>query len=156
MVENGVLYVSSPDKNVRAIDVRTGHEIWTSPAHGSVPNNSSGLGGVVGSTPALERGVLYVGSLDASVHAIDDKTGQEILTFPTKNAVLRTPTVVDGVVYVSSEDYQVYAINASTGREIWSFFIGSSVYSLTVADGIVYISTPQGNIYALTIPASLS
>lgn len=62
------------------------------------------------SSPAVVGEVVYVGSKDNHVYALDAATGEERWRFQTGSIVRSSPAVVDGVVYVGSNDGYVYAI----------------------------------------------
>ncbi len=63
-------------------------------------------------------GVVYAGSEDNNVYALNASTGAEIWQFPTGNIVEDSPVVANGVVYFGSGDFNVYAVNATTGVEV--------------------------------------
>ena len=56
------------------------------------------------SSPAVSNGVVYVGSYDKNLYAIDAMTGAEKWRFKTGNYVGSSPAVSNGVVYVGSDD----------------------------------------------------
>ena len=64
------------------------------------------------SSPAVVDGVVYIGSYDHYLYALDATTGKQRWRFQTGGYVLSPPAVVDGVVYIgSSGGYSyVYAI----------------------------------------------
>ncbi len=98
--------------------------------------------GWVDTTPTVVDGVVYVGSADGTVYAVDAADGSELWSFATGDAVKSTPTVSDGTVYVGSNDHSIYALEAATGAELWSHDTGAWVqYSPPVADGLVYVSS---------------
>ncbi|MEV8635653.1 PQQ-binding-like beta-propeller repeat protein [Streptosporangium sp. NPDC051023] len=108
------------------------------------------VGGVVGSSPAVADGVVYIGSNDRKVYALDAKTGAERWTHKTGGWVGSSLAVADGVVYIGSYDRKVYALDAKTGAERWTHKTSSPVRSsLAVADGVVYIGSDDGKVYAL-------
>src|SRR2546421_315870 len=74
-------------------------------------------GNIVQSSPTVVNGVLYIGSFDYNIYAIDASTGLQKWAFPTSNVVQSSPTVVNGVLYIGSSDSRVYAIDASTGLQ---------------------------------------
>ena len=84
-------------------------------------------GGSVDSSPAVSNGLVYVGSFDANVYALNASTGAKVWQFTTGNSIDTSPAVANGVVYVSSGDNNVYALNASTGAELWQFTTGNFV-----------------------------
>ena len=66
--------------------------------------------GWVYSSPAIADGVVYFGSKDGNLYAVDIKTGQEKWKFKTKYWVLSSPAIADGVVYFGSNDCNLYAV----------------------------------------------
>jgi outer membrane protein assembly factor BamB/serine/threonine protein kinase len=105
---------------------------------------------VVTSSPSVVGGVVYVGSRDHKVYAVDAQLGQKKWAFQTGGCVCSSPKVVDGVVYVGSDDHNVYAIDARSGQQQWAFQTGNYVVSSpTVVDGVVYIGSDDHNVYAI-------
>ena len=64
----------------------------------------------VSSSPAVSDGVVYVGSDDNHLYAVNTNTGQEIWRFKTDAWIESPPAVSDGVVYVGSWDNHLYAL----------------------------------------------
>jgi outer membrane protein assembly factor BamB len=85
--------------------------------------------------------VVYVGSEDHYLYAIDATTGSQKWAFKTNDAVESSPAVSGDlvIVYVGSFDSNVYAIDAKYGTQMWSFQAPHISSSPTVADGAVYI-----------------
>jgi eukaryotic-like serine/threonine-protein kinase len=104
----------------------------------------------VESSPAVVDGVVYIGSNDGNVYAIDAQSGRRKWAFSTASRVMSSPAVVDGVVYIGSGDNNLYALDAQSGQKKWAFQAGSSVSSSPVAvDGVVYVGSNDGNVYAI-------
>lgn len=102
------------------------------------------------SSPAIVDGVVYIGSLDGSMYALNSKSGPAIWQFTTGAGILSSPAVADGVVYFGSEDTNLYAVDAATGRERWRFATGAEVSSSpAVVDGIVYVGGMDTYVYAV-------
>jgi outer membrane protein assembly factor BamB len=92
------------------------------------------------STPAVVDGVVYVGSQDGNLYALDAASGTQLWAFLTGAEILSTPAVVNGVVYVGSQDGNLYAIDAASGVQRWSFATPLWVKSSpTVVNGVVYV-----------------
>ena len=116
-------------------------------------------GGIILSSPAVANGIVYVGSNDSNVYAINMWTGEEKWRFSTGLAgIYSSPAVANGIVYIGANDNKTYALNATTGELIWSFTAwGSSYFGLPspfwsspiVVDGIVYIGNLDSFVYAL-------
>jgi uncharacterized repeat protein (TIGR01451 family) len=125
-------------------------------------NNVGGLalkwtyasGAFVESSPAVVNGVVYIGSDDGNLYALNASTGEKLWSFSTGSVqpILDAPAVADGVVYIGSYDGIFYALDAKTGKQLWSFVTGSNpvVGPPTVVDGVVYVSggVPE-TLYAL-------
>ncbi|HYK37120.1 PQQ-binding-like beta-propeller repeat protein [Alloacidobacterium sp.] len=104
------------------------------------------------SSPVVVNGVVYVGSLDNNVYALDASTGAKLWSYATGNYVDTSPAVANGVVFVSSDDNNLYALNASTGALLWKFLHGSSLgefSSPAVVNGAVYFGSADGLVYAV-------
>ncbi len=126
------------------------------------------------SSPVWYEGVLYFGSDDGNVYAVNAATGRQNWKFSTAGPVPSTPAVAGGLVYVASYDSKFYAIDAKTGKLRWKFVTGGErrfeakgldglqpknqtfadpfdVYlsSPVVAQGAVYFGSGDGNLYAL-------
>ena len=113
------------------------------------------------SSPAISNGIVYVGSEDNNVYALNATTGALIWTYTTGADVMSSPAVANGIVYVGSLDHNVYALNATTGELIWTYTTESFVRSspavsfrkkqvyLEPLRGTVYIGSDDNNLYAL-------
>jgi outer membrane protein assembly factor BamB len=115
-------------------------------------------GSGVPSSPAVVNGVVYVGSLDNNVYALNASTGAKLWNYTTGGAVFSSPAVVNGVVHVGSDNGSddkggnVYALNASTGGLLWSLPTGQGTSvdsSPAVANEVVYASSTATPLYAL-------
>ena len=71
-------------------------------------------GDQVESSPAVANGIVYVGSEDKNLYAIDAVTGKEKWRFATGDWVDSSPAVANGIVYVGSNDKNLYAIGANS------------------------------------------
>jgi outer membrane protein assembly factor BamB len=107
--------------------------------------------GSVYSSPVISGSVVYFGSDDKKVYALDTSNGSLKWSYTTGDLVRSPPAVVSGVVYVGSDDNNVYALNAITGAKIWSYATGDDIElsSPLVANGKVYVGSLDGNVYAL-------
>jgi outer membrane protein assembly factor BamB len=104
----------------------------------------------VRSCPAIVNGVVYVGSNDGNLYALDAQTGGLIWNSVAGLGIQSSPAVTDGVVYAGSWDSNVYAFDMSSGALLWNYTTGDAVISSpAVADGIVYVGSFDGNLYAL-------
>ncbi len=63
------------------------------------------------SSPAVANGVVYVGSSDHSLYALDASTGALLWKYTTGGYIPGTPVIVNGKVYASSTDFSLYAFH---------------------------------------------
>ena len=99
------------------------------------------------SSPAVLAGVVYFGSGDNYVYAVDAATGALRWKYKTGNVVHGSPALAGGMVYVGSFDTYFYALDAATGILAWklktwdddpSHLLTCIPGSAAVVDGIVY------------------
>ena len=134
--------------------------------------------GKIYSSPVINDGVVYIGSEDKNLYAVDASQGNVKWTFQTGGAVHSTPAVYKDVVYAGSYDGYYYAVDAKTGKEKWKFktggekhygdisywgmlpadmfmadpwdyFISSPVVDENDKDLTVYFGSSDGNLYAV-------
>ena len=107
-------------------------------------------GGPVVPAPLVSDGVVYAGSDDSHVYALDAGTGELRWSFGTGGAVRSSPTVAAGILYVGSDDNHLYALDAGTGELRWEFDTGDPVqYQPAVHEGIVYLNARAGDVHKL-------
>lgn len=170
-VLDGLVFVSSLDGRFYAIDAATGKEKWKFSTKGERRFSAPGIHGAMPKTevmvdpfdvflssPVVSGGVVYFGSGDHNVYALDAATGREKWRFSTGNVVHASPAVKNGIVYIGSWDRNLYALSASTGKELWRFQTGNdtTIYnqigiasSASVADGVVFFGCRDGHFYAV-------
>ncbi len=140
---------------------------WTFHTHGEVI-----------SSPAIVDGVVYIGSNDGNLYAIDQQTGSQKWSFSTEARITSSPAVANGLVYFSSYDGNFYAVETTSGRLRWKFRnAGERRYAAThlhgsfpagetmpdpfdiylsspaVWNGAIYFGSGDGNIYSLDAAA---
>jgi outer membrane protein assembly factor BamB len=107
-------------------------------------------GSLVDSSPAVANGVVYVGSTDGNLCAVDARTGNLQWSFDAGFMVVSSPAIADETVYVGGGDGNLYALSSRTGNPKWSFKTGAMVRSSpAVAGGTVYVGSNDGNLYAV-------
>jgi len=95
--------------------------------------------GVAHSSPAVANGVVYIGSYDFNIYAINANSGLLIWRYQTEDEVVSSPAVADGVVYTCSLDGNIYALSTNGGQLLWKYSVRACYSSPTVANGVVYI-----------------
>ena len=103
---------------VTAVDLATGHIAWQT----RLPKPQ--IGGVL----ATAGGVVFTGSSDKHVIALDARTGRQLWSFPTDAAVNAPPITyeVDGVQYVAVAATGLQTLNTPRGDEMLAFALPSA------------------------------
>ncbi|WP_237465494.1 PQQ-binding-like beta-propeller repeat protein [Vibrio stylophorae] len=79
--------------------------------------------GQIWSSPAVEKGRIYVGSDDGDFYAIDQASQTVLWRFATQGKVRAAPALDAKHVYFSSDDGYLYALNKESGQEVWRFHL---------------------------------
>ena len=102
-----------------------------------------------GSSPVVTNGLVYVGSTDDTLYALDATTGVKEWEFKTGGNVELSPAVAGGIVYFGSKDRKLYALDATTGEKLWEYQVDGGIdTSPTVVDDRVYVGSNDNNVYA--------
>lgn len=106
----------------------------------------------VRSSPCIHEGVLYIGSYDHNVYALDAETGKFLWKYATEGGVASSPVVAEGRLFFGSVDGSLYAINAETGRLLWTCPTKGRIYSSPhVQFGHVFIGSDDHRLYAVNM-----
>ena len=103
----------------------------------------------VDAAPIVADGVVYIGSRDSYLYAIDDQNGSMLWSF--KIGDITGDVVIKGnTAYVASLDHSLYAIDIDQRQLKWKFTTEGRLWSgPVVGHGLVYIGSEDGNVYAL-------
>ena len=108
------------------------------------------------STASVKDGIVYYPDFSGFLHAVDQKTGQELWVYDMFAAMWSSTLVADGKVYLGDEDGDVIVFQH--GREMKKLaenVMDSSVYSTVItANGVMFIMT-RNNLYAIQEGAQL-
>lgn len=107
-------------------------------------------GDAIQSSPTIVDGVIYVGSADGQLYALDAETCEELWSVETGAAIVSSPQVIHETVYVGSDTGEVLALATEDGSEEWTVETGDAVGSSpTFDDDIVYVGSNDGSLYAI-------
>ena len=169
---DGVVYVGSVDGRMYAMNATTGKQKWSFKTSGETRFSARGIHGAMPraemmpdpfdnflSSPTIVGNVLYFGSGDHNVYALNATTGELHWKFATGDVVHASPAIADGFVYVGSWDRNMYALGmlqpGRSGGDSRRATIPRSTTrsgsraSAAVAGGIVYFGCRDGHFYAV-------
>ncbi len=172
-VHAGRVHVLSYDGHVYTLDARSGAPLWVFTTGGERRFEARGLHGatprtqtiadpydVFLSSPAVAGGVVYVGSSDGHLYALDSASGALRWKQATGDVVHASPALAAGRVVVGSWDGRLYAFDAASGAERWRFQSGLDPAmhnqqgfqsSPAIADGTVYVGCRDAHLYAIDL-----
>ena len=170
-VSGGIVHFASYDGKLYALDASTGAQRWFFATGGERRFEAKGLHGLLPknqtiadpfdvflSSPVVAEGIVYFGSGDGHVYALDAATGALRWKYLTGDVVHASPAYANGVVYVGSWDSYLYALDAKSGTLRWRFQGGTDPVihnqvgfqsSPAIAEGVVYVGSRDSNLYAL-------
>jgi len=137
------VYLASRDKNVYAIDIKSGREAWRVTASD-----------IMTATPALSDGLVIFAAFDGKVQAVSAKDGSPRWTYDAKLGIAGDVVVAENRVLIGSRTYDLVALDASTGKELWkSYYWFSWIESPPVVrDGVIYTgSSDATKVYAINL-----
>ena len=117
--------------------------------------------GTIYSTPLIDNGILYIGSLDSCFYAIDASTGIEKWNYKAHDQIFATPVKYDTILCFESGNV-LYGLNLE-GKLSWKFKMYDSTIlnmhdewdyyhsSPLLVGNIVYIGTEKGFVFGVDI-----
>lgn len=128
---------------VFALDASSGDELWRY----DIPRGSWNELWV---DPVLANGMVYVGSFNGRMYALDADTGELHWSFAAGDVVRGPAAVVQDTVYFGSKDHHIYALDATTGTLRWRYETEGEVWvGPVVADGLALQGPGDEHLHAL-------
>lgn len=103
-------------------------------------------------TPCVAFGVVYVGSYDNNVYALNAATGDFGWKYAADGGIVSKPVVNDNSILFGSEDHRVHVVSARTGRVNWTYFTNGAVRSSPyISEGHAFIGSDDTYLHALNL-----
>jgi len=174
----GHIFIGSDDGYLHAINALTGRRAWRTDAGAPIHSTPliqgdavyfgaengefycTDLGGTikwrfrakraVTSSPAHYQGLIFVGSADWYLYALDAKTGWVVWRFRMDKASVCSPCIADTFVFTGSSDGNIYCLDARTSKEVWHFTTEHQVTgSPIIYKDSLYCGSVDGHLYCL-------
>jgi alcohol dehydrogenase (cytochrome c) len=131
LVVNGIMYISEPPSNVTALDIKTGRPLWR--YRRTLPDDIRVCCGQVNRGVAALGDLIYVGTVDAHLLALNAKTGAvmwdtTVADYKGGYSITGAPLAVKDkiVVGMAGGEYGVRgfldAYDAKSGKRAWRFW----------------------------------
>lgn len=146
VVSENILYVPLSDLGLVALDYNNPtNEIWRFEVERGI-----------WSAPVVVNGVVYVGSIDHNLYALDAQTGDEIWTLNLGGAIASSPLHFDGHLYIGTLNHDIYDISLN-GEILGDFEVEDWIWNTPVVfEGVLYVADLSGWVYALDISSDMS
>lgn len=120
-------------------------------------------GGPIVGSPVIANEIVYVGSLDSVLYAIDLATGKERWKFRTGGPVRNSVAIIGNLLFLLSSDGLLYRLSADSGKvngfyqtmtgyagdhqnDMWDYFTSTPV----IVDSTIYFGSGQ-DVYAIDV-----
>ncbi len=103
--------------------------------------------------PAVHKGVVYVGSEDENLYALDLAKGDQKWKYKAAagGAIKASPSYHDGRIYVGDGTGLFHCVNATTGEKVWTYETGGEIASGANFFGdLILFGSYDENLYCLT------
>ena len=167
LVQKGLVYVGFSDGNVTAYDAETGAERWqpvdlsaeAEEALGDVPRyldvDTTPVPGIIDESP-----VIYVGSYDGGVYALDAESGNKVwgrneVTGVSELVLWHEPargnSPARDLLFAATGTTGLWALDPRTGDEVWRRALPDGGVSLPVPiQGALMVTTTLHGLYLLS------
>ncbi|MBK2125572.1 outer membrane protein assembly factor BamB [Fangia hongkongensis] len=141
-VDGNVIYTSSYDGYISAVNAQTGENIWYTNTHLKLT-----------SSPAISGDFIVAGSLHAKLIALNKDNGKVLWTTDIPSSLFAKPTIADNTIYLQTHDGSISAYDLKTGKQKWNeststpdlMLVGNS--SPVVFKGLVLAGTSSGSLW---------
>jgi outer membrane protein assembly factor BamB len=101
-------------------------------------------------SPAVNDKMVFVGSRDKHLHAVNRETGVRAWKVKTGSRVDGAAIVFDDAVVFGSGDGRLYALAPKDGSELWRLDLGEGIASdLAFAHGRIVVGGTDGQVFCI-------
>lgn len=140
---NELALVGSYDRNLWAVNLSTGEQVWKFPTKAGIAV-----------TPAVDEGsrLVLFGSEDFTLYAVDFRNGRITWTYHTKDRIRSSVRIAHDHVFFGSDDGHVYALGLSSGRFLWAYDVGAPVRTRPfVTNDMIIFGSESGEVTAISL-----
>lgn len=143
IISENKIYFGACDKFIYCLDLN-GRLVWKFQTNDSIVCFMN-----------IYQGILYSGSDDSYIYALEKNTGKLKWKFLTGGHVMSGVTIVDEKIYFGSDDGHLYCLNID-GKLEWKFYTTDRVTSSpAVINDSVYFGSYDKNFYCLDLNGKL-
>lgn len=142
VVDKQIVYITSEDGIIHAIDLNTGDKIW-----------DLSLGGKLNS-PILSENMIYVGSTNNIIYAINLITRQIQWFYRLRREIIASLAVIENMLLVPCQDGNLYSIDITNQKVNWQFNTTgplSGGVAVSKKDNAIYFGSEDSYLYAVNL-----
>ena len=121
-IASDMVFVASMDRNLYAIDYKTGQQKWKTQL------------GAMKAGPAFHNGRIYVGDLEGKFYCVKAATGKKLWTFETQGEIQAGANFIGDDILIGSHDATLYRLTPD-GKKVWAFQIDGPVNGAAAVNG---------------------
>jgi len=177
-IAEGHVFIGSDDAYLHAVNAMSGRRAWSIDAGAPIRSTplavgeyiyfgtESGdlfcvdLGGTIKwrfkakraitSSPIYAEGVIFAGSVDTVLYALDARSGYVLWRFRMNRATISTPCMADNLIFIGSVDANIYCVDIHSAKEVWRYTAENQVNSSPIIyKDAVLCGSIDGSIYCL-------
>src|SRR5262249_3081053 len=142
VIVDGVVYVGSSDKNLYALDLKTGAERWKTPL------------GIITASPGVSGDRVYIGDADGKFYCLDRTNGKGLSTcddMEQTGQITAAPNFDGDNVLIPTHNSTLYCLDKN-GKKIWEFRIEGPIYGgVAVTDGKTFLAGCDSLMHVLDV-----
>jgi outer membrane protein assembly factor BamB/tRNA A-37 threonylcarbamoyl transferase component Bud32 len=137
-LSEGHIFVGSDDRRLHVVNQMNGRRAWRVEANDAI------------SSAIIVDDIVYYGSRDWTMYAIDSENGWQIWRFRMRGATISSPSFAEGLLFIGCGDNNIYCVDAKHAREIWRYETDHQVTGSPLPhDGSIYCGSVDGSVYCL-------
>ncbi len=106
-------------------------------------------------SPIMENGVVYVGSYDHNLYALNAADGAFKWKYATEGGIVGKPVVQENMIFIGSEDHRLHAVSARSGKVVWTYFTDGPIRcSPRIAEGHIFFGSDDNHLHAVNVASS--
>jgi outer membrane protein assembly factor BamB/tRNA A-37 threonylcarbamoyl transferase component Bud32 len=103
-------------------------------------------------TALYNHGIVYFGSYDHHLYAVDAESGQIAWKYQTDGGIVSRPAIAEKSVFIGSEDSRLHVLSTRSGSLLWTYYTKGPIRSSPfVAHGHVFIGSDDLALHAVNI-----
>jgi outer membrane protein assembly factor BamB len=138
------IYLASMNRLIYALDPASGEQIWV----------SEDLGGAVVNSFALNKGVIYAGTVGEDLIALEPANGEILWRTHLDGWVWSYPQFSDDSIFLADQEGYVYSLKAGSGELNWKIQPNSEnnrgiVSTPVLVEDTLYFASEAGILYSV-------